>query len=564
MGSAMARPPRFQIEALANLVDGLRFAPSERRHAQIEAAIKFSTEIDPEGFLLEDEIVHRITGYRTEMDEPTAFVGWMVQADLSVFIERLSRSLEAPVEDYAHGEPLSADMVCDRLGVSATTLHRYRKQGLIAHQAVWPDGKCRITFFSDLLDQFVAGRSESVRRARRFSRIPAETRNRILKRAQRYHDSLDLSLNEAATRLASRFGRSLEGVRRLLGRHDRAHPEQAIFTHPREPMDPKTQRLLLRASEFGVPVAKLADRFGKSRSSIYRVIGEARAQRLKDWEIEPVYLPTFDLEDAGEVLLSPSIVREELRPIPPLGGDLLEWHRLVENSEPPDSETENHWFGALNYLLHLVAQRRTKLDLYHPRAHDLDDLETYLRWACRLKMKIMSAYLKPALMTIQIHLGQSLLDQPTGEIRRHHARLISALARNVDTFDPTGRRGFEGVMTFSLSRELAADSETGPATRARVRRDAGRVTLQGDVDDLYPWSTLIRRFDRYAGPAAELDPPESRILTLRAGWTGMRPMTHLAISQELGIAPEQVARVEQRALRRCRQFSSASRSASDT
>ena len=64
------------------------------------------------------------------------------------------------------------------------------------------------------------------------------------------------------------------------------------------PFDPSTKQLIFSSFRRGIPVDTLARRFQKTRSSMYRVINEIRAQRLLDQDIEFIPNPVFD--DPGQ------------------------------------------------------------------------------------------------------------------------------------------------------------------------------------------------------------------------------------------------------------------------
>ncbi|MFW5652741.1 MAG: hypothetical protein ACOC0P_01745, partial [Planctomycetota bacterium] len=227
----MARPPSFRISAIAELLHQLRYAPAERKRRQMEAAEALLIDVDPETTYPEDFVVWRITSYRPEIDSPALFTGTGLLADLPTFVERISRELHLTPASYPDREAVPIDVVLTELGISRSTLTRYRKLGLAVHYLhLNGDGsKPELIVFRDVLDRFIRQRPERVAKAGGFSRIDAKTKDRIIERARRYERSLGYSLNEAASRLAKKYGRSLEGVRQVLIRHDRSVGEDAIF-----------------------------------------------------------------------------------------------------------------------------------------------------------------------------------------------------------------------------------------------------------------------------------------------------------------------------------------------
>ena len=77
-----------------------------------------------------------------------------------------------------------------------------------------------------------------------------------------------MSMNEAARRIALEQGRSHEAIRGVLRKHDRGC-EVPIFSE-HGPLTKRDARVIERARARGVPMARLADRFGKSIPALHR------------------------------------------------------------------------------------------------------------------------------------------------------------------------------------------------------------------------------------------------------------------------------------------------------
>ena len=73
------------------------------------------------------------------------------------------------------------------------------------------------------------------------------------------------------------MARSTETVRTTLKAYDREHPDRAIFPPSLAPLDEAAKGQIYRLYRRGVSAEVLAGQFGKTRSSIYRVINEMRA-----------------------------------------------------------------------------------------------------------------------------------------------------------------------------------------------------------------------------------------------------------------------------------------------
>lgn len=549
----MARPPRFTISALADLLRELRYAPPETLHRQMTAAEALLGEIDPERNYPEDYIRYRITGYRGESAGGSLFVGSALIGDLAIFVERLSASLALPVAEFAPRQPLLPEEVARRLGVSAITLHRYRRQGLVAHQAVLGGGRPRLVYFTDAVERFAARAPRRVEAAGRFSRIDPATRERMIRRARRYAASLDLSLNEAARRLAKRFGRSHEGIRRLLQQHDRRRPAEAIF-HDARPLSERQRRLALRAHDRALPASEVAQRLGKTVSSVYRTTLEQRAQRLRAWNVNGRELPTFRLEGAGEVILAADSAVRGLPVVLDVGGELTAWIGDAAALEIRREVEEAQLAAALHYLLWSTRRIIDDLPRHQPRAAEIDEAETRLRWATRLKVRLLTGLRAAALSTIEIHLGRKLLQCAAGEIDAAYRLALGSLSRSIDAFDASRQGRLRAVAVHALRTELArGGSRSGPPSTARARHDQRSLVLPDLPALVFAWRSVLEPRAGAIAAAEALSEEDRRILAARFGWTGGAPQTHAAIAAALGRPVHRIAAAEHRARRRLAQ-----------
>ncbi len=499
----MARGARFTISAIADLLEQLRYAPVERRRHDMVAAEAFLNEIVEDQNYPEDFVVFRITEYRPEVGEPAVLVGRALWCDLAVFVERLSFSLALTFEDYERGVPLTLVETRERLGVSSTTLHRYRKLGLVAHQVVDPDGKMRLGFFEDAIVKFEQRNVKRVGKARTFTKIGEEEKARMIRRARRYAVALGYTRQQVTQRLAKRFGRSAEAVRQLLKRHDDEQLEATIFGRTRKKLTVREQRLLLRADRLGIPMSKLTARFGRTRPTLYRAVHQARAAALLGWQIAYVELPTFEIEEADEFLLASDLVRKGFV-VGGYGGHFggvlaPTWVELVEGGALDVEEAEETaWFGALNYLLYQAARLRKGLDRHHAAATQIDLIETKLRWAVALKQRIMAANVRAVLATLEIHLGDKLLTARRDDVLELQTLGMVILAESVDQFDPARGQRFGVLLSLNLRKALARltpEEGGGQVGKARAKRSGarhGQLWLAGQRSvTRYPWEGVL-------------------------------------------------------------------------
>ena len=87
---------------------------------------------------------------------------------------------------------------------------------------------------------------------------------------------------DVTKRLAKKTGRSAETIRYTLKQFDQEHPDLAIFPDNHGPLRVETKRKIYQQYHRGESVEALAKRFCRTRTSIYRIIAEMRAQRVLD------------------------------------------------------------------------------------------------------------------------------------------------------------------------------------------------------------------------------------------------------------------------------------------
>ena len=105
---------------------------------------------------------------------------------------------------------------------------------------------------------------------------------------------------EIARRIAKKMERSTETVRVTLKAYDLEHPDRAIFPPSTNPWTRPPRREIYRLYNHGrgVSAENLAVQFDRTRSSIYRVLNEMRALRLRE-EVKLEFMPHPSFDDPG-------------------------------------------------------------------------------------------------------------------------------------------------------------------------------------------------------------------------------------------------------------------------
>src|SRR5262249_12259968 len=191
-----------------------------------------------------------------------------------------------------------------------------------------------------------------------------DEKEEILKRARRLSRVDGGSLTEVSRRIARRMGRSVEAIRYTIKNFDREHPEQALFPDLTGPLDGATKLSIYNSYRRGIKVNTLAKRFNRTRTSVYRVINEVRAQRLLEQPLDYMYHVSFDDPAMEDIIVAPMPDEEAYeakrrgmkapKDVPPELAPMYEVPLL-------NKEQEQHLFRKMNFLKHKAAQLRRRL-----------------------------------------------------------------------------------------------------------------------------------------------------------------------------------------------------------
>lgn len=541
--------PRLRIGALDDLARQLRYAPREALDRHIASAEQLAGELDPAQGYPEDWFIFRLTGYRPDISDPASLVGEALLGDLSALVERLSIAAGHTPEDAGAGA-LTIERLCERWSVSRKTVERYRRRGLIARR-VLVDGKTqRLAFPLQNVEVFEQREQALVDRASSFTRIDDELSARMLRRARRYRASLGLSLNETAARLASRFDRSHEGVRQVLRRADEragADGREPLFSELTPPGE-RERRVVHRAVRRGIEPSEIASRTGRARVSVVRSLNQARADLLLGLDLDGPVLVTFEREEAREVLLASEHARSELWTN--ASTDLSELVSVSRVRASTDEPTEQARAIAYHYLRWVAKRRLGTLSRTTPSGELIDECETLLRWAARLKILLIQSEMHLVLASFD-RAGIETGTMPGDEIRRALRLGIEALGSAVDRFDPSRGARLAAPCALALARVTGRWAQRPSTTKAR--RAAPRLAPGTPVDDwtrsACPWQRWLDPDPRLAGVLDDLDERDALILRRRFALDGRPPETLSAVADLLGTTRVHAARFERAAIR---------------
>lgn len=546
------RRTRIRSAPLEDLARQQRFSPPRAILKQIVRAESLAAEVDPAQSYPEEWVVFRITGYRPAAVagggdsgfEATIIPGAALIADLSAFVEQLSD--EGGLDAAVMGEPLlHTHELCARWSVSAKTLERYRRQGLVARRMRDGVGHVRLGYSARVVEAFESRRAAQLKRAGAFERMPGPIRERIVRGARLYAGRLGWTLNQAAGRLARRYRVGHESARQLLLRHDELAAEPIFDRRP--PLSVRERRVALRAYERGIGPGAIATRFGRSTPSVHRVINQRRAERIRRLPRPIERDASFALEGIEGSMLAPVVVREGLGdPFPTTADSLV---ALAHAMPPADAAVEHARAAAMQFLWWRATRQVSESMSRVPRSSELDRSETDLRWMLRLKAELLRAELPVVVRGVQERLGGRLDERENESVATALATALSAASAAIDRHDPFRGGRVAAPISLAISRALASEHALNVASGTELPDWSMRLT---------GWQSRFEPDARVRKVVEGLSAEEQRPLALRFGWSmagvgsGLHPRTRREVMEMTGMSLQAQAGLLRRAMKLAR------------
>jgi RNA polymerase primary sigma factor len=550
----------FKHQALLELADQqLRFAPPSRRLDQLAKAESLLTDVDATKEYPYQFVCYKITDYRPDAYPDLVIPGQDLIHDLGMFIAQLARSMPALRKEEVHEPVLTLEEFSRKLNVTTKTINRWRKRGLIG-LPILCNGRRQVGFLPSLTDPFLAAHQDRVEKSSRFSQLSPEEKDEILRRARRFVRLGIGNLTQVSRRIAKKLARSPETVRYTIKNFDREHPDQALFPAVTGPFDPSTKQLIFSSFRRGISVDTLAKRFQKTRSSMYRVINEIRAQRLMDQAIE--FIPNAAFDDPA--------VEETLRAEMPGAAefDAARQKSRIPKDAPPElaslyemplltKDQEQHLFRKMNFLkskaaklLDAMKTPTGRIDPHKVRTQELDEVEGLLAKANRVKDLLINCNMRLVVSIAKRHSGQT----------DNFFELLSdgnmSLMRAVEKFDYARGNKFSTYASWAIMKNFARSI---PEERNRRERyvtgneeffDIAPDTRSDEQECLASAEQATHKVNRLL---EYLDPREREIIRMRAGLdSGHEGMTLEKIGEKLGITKERVRQLNVRAMKKLR------------
>ena len=324
----------------------------------------------------------------------------------------------------------------------------------------------------------------------------------------------------------------------------------AVFPDQREILSQEDRRAMYQQHNRGVSTVVLAKRYGRTRTSIIRLLNEERAAKVMELVLD--YIPNVEFEDESlteQILGDMPVPSDPPRKVRAPSG-LPTYLASLYDVPLLNREQEYHLFRKMNYLKHVASKLREELDTKTPLIALMDRIESLYEQSVAVKNKIVQSNLRLVVSIAKRHVDPS--DDFFGLISDGNMSLIRACEK----FDYSRGNKFSTYASWAIMKNFARTIPDEFRHRDRFRTSSEEIFTAHQDQRADNFTAEIDQASRTAQIQKilhTLDQREQQIIVRRFGLDHrFEPLTLKEVGEELGVTKERIRQLETRALDKLR------------